>query len=65
MCVWGTLKNTKPQFVTPEGNVLLRYQLWDKTTSQKSASQAKALQKRPQFRKTNVTGYLAKVYCQL
>lgn len=58
-------QKTKPQFVTPEGNVLLWYQLWDKTTSQKSALQAKALQKRPQFRKTHVTGYLAKVYCHL
>lgn len=50
-CVWGTLQSTKPWLVTPEGNVLLQYQLWDKTKSLKNLHHRQTLfrKKRPQF----------------
>ena len=53
--VWGTLQSTKPQLVTPEGNVLLRYRLRDKTTSLKNMHhRQKLFEKRPQFWKNEV-----------
>lgn len=55
-CRWGALPSTK--LVTPEGNVLLLYWLWYKTTSlKKSASLAKVLFKKDHsFEKLEVYG---------